>query len=232
MAVVVPTRAKIEEIETWIFDLDNTLYPASSNLFAQVSLRMGGFIARHFGLDADAARALQRRLFRDHGTTLRGLMVEHAIDPHVFLDHVHDIDLSALAPALALDAALTALPGRKFVYTNGSTRHAERILDRLGLARHVQGVFDIVAADFLPKPDPSGYATLIERFGVVPSRAAMVEDMARNLKPAAELGMLTVWVRTPHDWAIEGSVENWVHHHTDDLAAWLADARQAPPIAR
>lgn len=219
---------KNNEIETWIFDLDNTLYPAASDLFSQISARMGGFIAQRFDLDVEAARALQKRLFRAHGTTMRGLMVEHGIDPLEFMAHVHDIDLSVLAPAAALDSALAALPGRKLIYTNGSVDHAERVVDRLGLAGHFEAVFDIVAGDFVPKPEPAGYAELIRRFGVTPTRAAMVEDMARNLKPAAELGMLTLWVRTGNDWAVDGSVEDWVHHHTEDLAGWLA---QAAPTA-
>ncbi|HVJ50980.1 MAG TPA: pyrimidine 5'-nucleotidase [Aliidongia sp.] len=210
------------EIQTWIFDLDNTLYPASSDLFPQISARMGQFIGRRFDLDPEAARALQKQLFRRHGTTLRGLMVEHGVDPHEFMDYVHDIDLAALAPALALDAALAALPGRKLIHTNGSVAHAERVLAWLGLAAHFEGVFDIVAAEFVPKPEPAGYAALLRRYGIEPARAAMVEDMAVNLKPAAELGMLTLWVRTANDWAVEGSVESWVHHHTEDLAGWLA----------
>jgi putative hydrolase of the HAD superfamily len=212
-------------IETWIFDLDNTLYPASSDLFPQISARMGGFIARRFDLDADAAGAMQKRLFRAHGTTLRGLMVEHGVDPHDFMAYVHDVDLSKLGPAAPLDAALAALPGRKLIHTNGSVDHAERVLDRLGLARHFEAVFDIVAADFVPKPERVGYETLIQRFGVRPARAAMVEDMARNLKPAAELGMLTLWVRTDNDWAVDGAVGDWVHHRTNDLAGWLANPR-------
>jgi putative hydrolase of the HAD superfamily len=209
-------------IDTWIFDLDNTLYPAGSNLFPQISARMGEFIAARFALDADAARAMRTRLFRAHGTTLRGLMIEHGVDPHEFMDYVHDVDLSGLTPAIALAAALAALPGRKLVHTNGSRRHAVRILDHLGLAGHVAGIFDIADAGFVPKPDPAGYRALIERFGVEPRRAAMVEDMAVNLAPAAELGMVTVLVRSANDWAAEGAEGAWVHHRIDDLAGWLA----------
>src|SRR5271168_1379197 len=156
------------EIDTWIFDLDNTLYPAASDLFPQISARMQRFIANRFDLDPQAAWALQKRLFRSHGTTLRGLMLEHGVDPHEFMNFVHDIDLSGLIPATALAAALAALPGRKLVYTNGSRRHAERILAHLGLAEHVAAVFDIADAGFIPKPDPSGYRVLIERFGIEP----------------------------------------------------------------
>ena len=210
------------EIETWIFDLDNTLYPAGSDLFAQISTRMGEYIMRLLDLDADAARVVQKRLFTTYGTTMRGLMTEHAIDPHGFLAHVHDIDLSVIDPAPALDAALEGLSGRKLVFTNGSVRHAERVLERLGIARHFEVLFDIAAADFLPKPDPTGYRKLIVNHAVVPNRSAMVEDMARNLEPAAALGMLTLWVRSPIDWAKEGAEEPYVHYQTDDLTQWLA----------
>ena len=209
-------------IDTWVFDLDNTLYPATSDLFPQISTRMGRFIAGRFGLDAEAARALQKQMFRTHGTTLRGLMIEHGVDPHEFMDYVHDIDLSGLVPATALAAALAALPGRKLVYTNGSRRHAARILDHLGLAEHVAGIFDIADAGFIPKPDPAGYHALIARFGIEPGRAAMVEDMARNLAPAAALGMKTVLVHNASDWAAEGAEGDWIQHRTDDLAGWLA----------
>jgi putative hydrolase of the HAD superfamily len=209
------------EIEAWIFDLDNTLYPAGSNLFAQISVRMGEFIMKLLDVDADAARVVQKRLFTTYGTTMRGLMTEHAIDPHAFLAHVHDIDLSVIDRAPALDAALEGLSGRKLVFTNGSVRHAERVLDRLGIARHFEVLFDIAAADFLPKPDPTGYGKLIQNHGVVPARSAMVEDMARNLEPAAALGMLTLWVRSPLDWQKEGSSEPYVHYQTDDLTTWL-----------
>jgi putative hydrolase of the HAD superfamily len=211
------------QVETWVFDLDNTLYPASSNLFAQVHVRMTEFIAGYLDVDAEEARRLQRSYFREHGTTLRGLMTVHGLDPQRFLDFVHEIDLSVLPPAVELDRALAALPGRKLVFTNGSTRHAERILEHLGLAGHFTGIFDIAAAGYIPKPDPAGYAALVERFGVTAHRSAMVEDMAKNLVPAAALGMTTVWVRTDHDWAVEGSSEPHVHHVTDDLPRWLAE---------
>ncbi|HEV2675803.1 MAG TPA: pyrimidine 5'-nucleotidase [Aliidongia sp.] len=210
------------EIETWVFDLDNTLYPAGSNLFQQISTRMGEYIMRLLDLDADAARVVQKRLFTTYGTTMRGLMTEHAIDPHGFMAHVHDIDLSMIEPAPALDRALDGLSGRKLVFTNGSVRHAERVLERLGIARHFEVLFDIAAAEFMPKPDLTGYRKLVEHHGVVPERSAMVEDMARNLEPAAALGMLTLWVRAPLDWQKEGAEQPYVHYQTDDLTQWLA----------
>ena len=210
------------EIATWIFDLDNTLYPSTSDLFPQISARMGRYIQHRLDLDAAAARGLQKDLFQRHGTTLRGLMVEHAVDPHEFMNYVHDIDLAGLAPAPKLAAALAGLKSRKLVFTNGSHRHARRILDHLGLKDHIAGIFDIADAGFVPKPDPSGYHSLVERFGIEPSRAAMVEDMARNLEPAAALGMTTVLVQTENDWAKAGAEGDWIHHRTRDLAGFLA----------
>jgi putative hydrolase of the HAD superfamily len=209
------------EVEAWVFDLDNTLYPAGSNLFAQISTRMGEFIMNLLGLDAEAARVVQKRMFATYGTTMRGLMTEYSIDPHAFMAHVHDIDLSVIEPAPALDRALEGLSGRKLVFTNGSVRHAERVLERLGIARHFEVLFDIAAAEFMPKPDPTGYRKLIEHHGVVPARSAMVEDMARNLEPAAALGMLTLWVRSPLDWQKDGAEQPYVQYQTDDLTRWL-----------
>lgn len=219
--------ADLSAVTVWIFDLDNTLYPASSNLFSQVDRRMTAFIADRFGLPHDEARAMQKRYFRDHGTTLRGLMVEHDVDPVGFLDYVHDIDLTPVDPSPALDEALGALPGRRVIYTNGSCRHAENVLDRLGVAHRFEDIFDIVAADYIPKPDPRPYEIMVRRFGITPSAACMVEDIARNLVPAAALGMATVWVRSEADWARpdQGGVGSGdhIHHSTDDLVSWLAD---------
>jgi putative hydrolase of the HAD superfamily len=165
---------------------------------------------------------MQKELFRAHGTTMRGLMDRHGIDPDHFLDFVHDIDYARIPPAPALDAALAALPGRKLVFTNGSVRHAEQVMDRLGVARHFSGVFDIAASDYLPKPDPAPYAALCARHAIAPTRAAMFEDIARNLVPAHALGMTTVWVRTESAWATEGSDGDHIHHATDDLESWLS----------
>jgi putative hydrolase of the HAD superfamily len=220
-----PTRGTLPHVRVWIFDLDNTLYPASCNLFAQVDRRMGDFIAERFDLTYDDARRLQKQYFRDHGTTLRGLMVEHDVDPVAFLDYVHAIDLSPVAPSPALDTALEALEGPKVIYTNGSERHARAVIDRLGIARHFEIVFDITAAGYIPKPDPRPYRTLLDRHGLDPRESCMVEDIARNLVPAAALGMTTLWVRSEADWARpdHGGVGTGqhIHHVTDDLVGWL-----------
>jgi putative hydrolase of the HAD superfamily len=220
-------RRQLREIETWLFDLDNTLYPASCRLFDQMHVRMTEFVADLLKVDLDEARRLQKEHFRAHGTTLKGLMVAHGIDPRPFLDYVHDIDLSVVPPNLQLGTALAALPGRKIVFTNGSVRHAQRVLARLGIDEHFPEVFDIEAASFVPKPDPATYDLVVRRFGIEPRRAAMVEDMAKNLAPAKALGMTTVWVKGEVDWAKEGAEASFIDYAVDDLTAFLVAAGAA-----
>ena len=214
----------MNHIDCWIFDLDNTLYPASCNLFDQVDQRIGAFIADLLQVDAAEAKRLQKHYFSWYGTTLRGLMDHHGIAPGTFLDYVHAIDVSPVPPSPALDAALRALDGRKLIFTNGSVAHAERVMARLGVAEHFTGVFDIVAANYQPKPNPATYAALIERHGVDPRAAAMFEDLPRNLAPAAALGMTTILVRTQSEWAAIDEPGDHIHHVTDDLVAWLEGA--------
>jgi putative hydrolase of the HAD superfamily len=208
--------------ETWVFDLDNTLYPASTNLFDQVDARITEYIAGLLNLSPVKARETQKRYFREYGTSMRGLMTRHGVDPRPFLDFVHEIDMTVLDPAPELDAALARLPGRKIIFTNADTAHAEKVMRRLGVERHFEGVFDIHESDYVPKPQPGPYAKLVARFGFVPERAVMIEDLAVNLAPAAEMGMTTVWVRTDSEWADDGAADAHVHHVVDDLARWLA----------
>ncbi len=212
---------EFHHVETWVFDLDNTIYPARFNLFDQVDALIGAFIANLLDLDPVAARRIQKQYFRDHGTTLSGLMQNHDVDPHEFLDFVHDIDVACIPPDPLLNQNLQRLPGRKLIFTNGSTGHAENVLDRLGLARCFDGIFDIEAAAYVPKPEAAAYRNLIERFRIEPHKAVMVEDLARNLAPAAALGMTTVWVRTDNAWAADGSAQDYVHHVIDDVADWI-----------
>ena len=213
--------ASLDHVEVWLFDLDNTLYPASCRLFDQIDLRMGAFITDLLGCDAAAARRVQKGLFHRYGTTMRGLMTEHGLDPETFLAFVHDIDVSRVPPSPGLEGALARLGGRKLVFTNGSTSHAERVIARLGVARHIDAIFDIADAGYLPKPHPKTYAALLARHEIDPRSAAMVEDIARNLAPAAALGMTTVWVQSDNAWGREGSDGVRIDHVIDDLAEWL-----------
>jgi len=224
-AAVSPSAANpgrpLDEIETWIFDLDNTLYPASCRLFAEIEQRMANFIMAELRLDHAAAHALRRHFYTRHGTTLRGLMLEYGLAPTRFLDFVHEIDLAAVQPDPALDQALARLPGRKLIFTNSTRRHAERVLARLALGHHFSAIHDIIACDYRPKPEPAIYAELVERHAIDPRSAVMVEDMAKNLPPAAALGMTTVWITGgPH--AEDDGHGAYIHHRTDALAAFLA----------
>jgi putative hydrolase of the HAD superfamily len=212
---------RLREVNCWVFDLDNTLYPASCRLFDQVDRRIGEYVQQLLNLDPVAARALQKQYFRDHRTTLNGLMLHHRIRPEEFLDFVHAIDLSPVAADARLDAALEKLPGRKVIYTNGSVRHAENVMGKLGVARHFDDVFDIAAAGYVPKPELSAYREMVARHGIDPKRAVMLDDMPRNLAPAAELGMTTVWVKTDVDWAQPEAEIDFIHHTAENLADWL-----------
>ena len=223
-----PPRARsFGHIETWIFDLDNTLYPSTCRLYLEVEQRMARYIMDELQLDLEGAHALRRRYFQEHGTTLRGLMNEYGVEPRRFLDYVHEIDVSAVQPAPALNRALATLPGRKLVFTNGTHNHASRVLDRLELTHHFAAIHDIVAIDFQPKPNAAGYQTLIETYAIEPRRAAMIEDMARNLPPAAALGMTTIWLRGgPHD-ELDARHASAIHHTIDDLTEFLATLTRA-----
>ncbi len=218
--------------DTWVFDLDNTLYPASTNLFAHMDVKMGEYVARVEGVDAVTARIIQKRYFYDHGTTLAGLMANHSIDPDHFLDYVHDIDLSGVMPDAELIAAIGKLPGRKLVFTNADAVYGQRVLDRLGLGTAFEAIFDIRDAGYLPKPDLAAYHQFCGNHDVDPTTAIMVEDMARNLVPAKQLGMATVWINNGSEqgWGAEqGGTTDWsttVDHEITALAPWLTQQLQ------
>ena len=214
-------KSSLDNIAVWVFDLDNTLYPAHCDLGAQLGQRMGAFVARFLNLPLDQARVLQKKYFHAHGTTLRGLMLEHDLHPDDYLDYVHDLDLSVIPLDDRLGPALQALPGRKVIYTNATNKHAHRVLGHLGVKHHFDGFFDIIDADFIPKPNQQPYETLLRRHGIDPNRAAMVEDIAQNLVPASNLGMATVWVRGGRNIALTDEQLQHVQHTTDDLAAWI-----------
>ncbi|KKJ77870.1 HAD family hydrolase [Kiloniella litopenaei] len=219
--------ASLDDRNVWLFDLDNTLYPASSNLFGQIEQRMGSFIQEFLDLDPVEAKKVQKDYFHRYGTTLKGLMVNHNLAPDRYLNYVHDIDFSVITPNESLNKALTNLPGRKLIFTNASNIHASNVMDQLGVGHHFEEIYDIADADYIPKPAQFPYDDIIKKHDIDPRRAVFFEDSAKNLKPAAEMGMTTVWIKTDTDWASvgatddKGKIADFIHHHTDDLVSWL-----------
>ena len=196
-----PIHFPVSDINDWIFDLDNTIYPARSNLFVRVAVRITEFVANHFEVEADEARVIQKDLFHRYGTTMRGLLVEENMTPDAFLHYVHDIDVSDLPYEAELDQMIGALPGRKHIFTNGTVPHAENILNAYGIRHHFDQIFDIVGADYVPKPEKQAFDRFMQVTSIDPAGAVMIEDMARNLEPAHHLGMRTVWLASDIDWA-------------------------------
>jgi len=216
-------------VEAWVFDLDNTLYPADCNLFAQIDRRMGEFIADHLGLPLEEAKLLREAYYYEHGTTLAGLVRLHGTEPDAFLDYVHDIDLTAVAPSPDLRSALQALPGRKFIFTNGSRKHAEAVAARLGVAGLFEDICDIHALDYIyPKPMREAYERFVKAYGVVPRQAAMFDDLPHNLEAAHRIGMTTVLVQGVTDHPEHQAMASWtelpahIHHRTEALASFLS----------
>ncbi len=215
-------------VEAWVFDLDNTLYPAQTNLFKQIDQRISEYVSRHLGLEFSAARKKQKEFYREYGTTLRGLMLEHDVEPDAFLEYAHNIDYSSVEPNPELAKAIEALPGRKFIFTNGDRPHAERTAARLGITDQFEDIFDIVAADLLPKPNRQTYEAFLKQTGVAPARAAMFEDLSRNLEVPHRLAMRTVLIVPEgaqnvfrEDWELEGDDAPHVDFVTDDLTKFL-----------
>jgi putative hydrolase of the HAD superfamily len=216
-------------IDTWVFDLDNTLYPHHVNLWQQVDGRIRDFVAARLKVEAAEAFRIQKDYYRRYGTTMRGMMTEHGISADEFLAYVHDIDHSPLEPNPAMGQALAQLPGRKLILTNASVAHAEKVLERLALGVTFDGVFDIISAEFEPKPAHRTYRRFLDLHGVDATRAAMFEDLARNLATPHELGMTTVLVVPDgtrevvrEAWEMEGRDAPHVDHVTEDLTGFLA----------
>jgi putative hydrolase of the HAD superfamily len=223
------TTRGFDRVETWVFDLDNTLYPHHLNLWQQVDARIRDFVAAWLKVAPEEAFRIQKDYYKRYGTTMRGMMTEHGVHADDYLAYVHAIDHSPLEPNPAMGDAIAKLPGRKLILTNGSTAHAGKVLERLGIGHHFEAVFDIVAAELEPKPAPQTYRRFLDRHGVDPTRAAMFEDLARNLAVPHQLGMTTVLVVPDgsrevvrEDWELEGRDAAHVDHVTDDLTGFLA----------
>jgi putative hydrolase of the HAD superfamily len=226
---------RFAHVTDWVFDLDNTLYPHHSNLFAQIDVKMTAYVSELLKLPREQARKLQKELYLEYGTTLNGLMNRHGIDPDDFLEKVHNIDYSWLKPDPVLGAAIRQLPGRKFIFTNGDRGHAERTALQLGILDDFDDIFDIVAAGLTPKPTPETYDRFLERFGIAGPNAVMFEDLARNLAVPKALGMTTVLI-VPRNfeptfseiWERDLNNEDEVDFVTDDLASFLFSIVRAP----
>ncbi len=223
-----PDAADFDHVTEWVFDLDNTLYPHHINLFSQIDRNMTAYVAELLQLEPDEARALQKRYYHEHGTTLQGLMIHYGINPDDFLEKAHAIDYSALLPNPELGEAIKALPGRKFILTNGSVAHAQAAAGALGILDHFEDIFDIVAAGYLPKPASQTYEKFAALKNLDTARAAMFEDLPRNLTAPKALGMKTVLL-VPRNlegivmerWETPAETDEHIDYITDDLALFL-----------
>ena len=223
-----PSKADFSHVRDWVFDLDNTLYPHHVNLFAQIDKNMTAYVSALLGLSREDARALQKQYYFDHGTTLKGLMIHHHIDPSDFLEKAHAIDYDVLSPDLSLGEAIEALPGRKFIFTNGSVKHAEMAAKALGIFHHFDDVFDIVAAEYVPKPAGATYDKFMALHRVDTQHAVMFEDLPRNLLVPKTLGMKTVLL-VPQDadhefvdaWEKRTDEDRHIDYATSNLTAFL-----------
>ena len=222
-----PTPRGFGKVETWVFDLDNTLYPHHL-LWQQVDDRIRNFIAEFLKVPHDEAFRIQKDYYKRYGTTMRGLMTEHGLNPDDYLEYVHQIDHSPLEPNPALGAALKKLPGRKLILTNGTRKHADAVMKKLEVHEHFEDVFDIVAAELDPKPLPQIYQRFLARHDVDPAKAAMFEDLARNLEVPHALGMTTVLVVPAgtrevfrEQWELEGRDEAHVDHVTENIVTFI-----------
>ena len=214
--------ARLGHVRNWIFDLDNTLYSHEARLFEQVDRRITDYIARFFKVDRDEAYKIQKGYFHTRGTTLSGLMAEHGVDPYEYLADVHDIEMDVLEENAPLAAAIARLPGRKIIFTNADEPYANKILARLGLGESFEAIHDVHAAQYRPKPAPEAYWNLCQAYALDPAESLFADDMARNLRPAKQIGMTTLWVDNGSEQGPDLAATEFVDYRSDDIAAWLA----------
>ena len=212
---------ELKKIKYWLFDLDNTLYSGDTKVFDQVDKKMSLFISDKLNVTVDEAKKIQKNYFHEYNTTLNGMIKNHQIDAQEFLEFVHDVDLGFLKEDVELQNELTNLQGKKFIFTNGSKAHAANVTKKIGIQNIFSGVFDIVDADFFPKPSIAPYKKIIEKYGIDPQYCIFIEDIARNLKPANELGMKTAWVKNTEPWAAEFSDESFIDYKIENLSKFL-----------
>ena len=214
---------ELDKIKCWIFDLDNTLYSGQTKVFDQVDKKMSSFISNKLNISLEEAKKIQKEYFHKYSTTLSGMMKNHKIDAMEFLDFVHDVNLDFLEKNKDLEKEITKITGKKIIFTNGSRAHAENVTKRIGINKLFDGIFDIVESNFIPKPSIEAYKILIEKYKIEPQYCILVEDIARNLKPAYELGMKTVWIKNDEPWAAELSNENFVNYRIENLTNFLKE---------
>ncbi len=213
----------INSIDTWIFDLDNTLYSADSGIFQQVHSLMGEFVSKYLNIEIDEAKKLQKKYYKQHGTTLRGMMDNHGVDPDFFLSEVHKLDYSIVVPNENLNTQLKKLDGRKIIYTNANRQHADDVLKKLGLTDVFTEIFDIKSANYIPKPEINPYKKLIKDFEINPSASIMFDDIAKNLVPAKNVGFTSVWIDAGYENFsddIEKS-KKFLDYETKDISKFL-----------
>jgi len=208
-------------IKYWIFDLDNTLYSGKINVFEQVNKRMSKYISNKLNISVEEAKKIQKNYFHEYNTTLNGMIKNHKIDPDEFLKFVHDIDIDFLQKDLELAKEMEKLEGKKIIFTNGSKKHAINVTKRIGINQYFDDIFDIVDSDFIPKPAIEPYKKLVEKHKIDPKLCALVEDIARNLKPAYEMGMKTIWIENDEPWAKEFSDSNFINYKTNNLSGFI-----------
>ena len=213
-------------IKYWIFDLDNTLYSGQTKVFDQVDKKMSSFISKKLEISIDEAKKLKKDYFRKYSTTLSGMIKHHNIDANEFLEFVHDVNLDFLGKNEKLEKEIANISGKKIIFTNGSKAHADNVTKKIGINKLFDGVFDIVEANFIPKPAIEAYKKLIQKYKIEPQYCIFIEDIARNLKPAHELGMKTVWIKNNEPWAAEFSEENFINYRTENLTEFLKEINE------
>ncbi len=212
---------ELNKIKYWLFDLDNTLYSGDTKVFDQVDKKMSFYISKKLNISLKEAKKIQKNYFHEYNTTLNGMIKNHKIDAEEFLDFVHDVDLNFLKKDPDLKNEISNLIGKKYIFTNGSKAHANNVTKRIGIENLFDGVFDIVDSDFIPKPSIEPYRKIIQKYGIDPEYCIFIEDIARNLKPAHELGMKTVWIKNDEPWAAKFSNESFVNYKIDNLSNFL-----------
>ena len=210
-----------KSIKYWIFDLDNTLYSGKTKVFEQVDKKMSKYISKKLDVSIEEARKIQKNYFYEYNTTLNGMIKNHKIDASEFLDYVHDINIDFLEKDTKLSEELGKLSGKKIIFTNGSRKHALNVTKRIGIDRYFEDIFDIVDSEFIPKPSIEPYKKLVEKHKIDPKLCVLVEDIARNLKPAYEMGMKTVWIENDEPWASKFSDSEFVNYRTNNLSEFL-----------